>query len=186
MLAVDNFLKLPITNRLNYGCSIDMNPGLYEVDLPCRTIIRTDEYRYNDISVRMKKNDNEFQYKAKRPKKPRKNVIITPPPVHDYSIPKPSAEEVYEKQVVLNKSMGLTERYALIDKIMWKIFDREQELKRIKDDKVLCDKYIKDRHDREMDEYDQRKKVRDECDLVRVIDYNNDIYLVYDEKKEIW
>lgn len=129
MLAVDSFMKLPITNRLNYGCSIDMNPDLYEIDIPCRRIIHIDAYRYNEISVRMKKNDNEFQYKYKRTKKPRKNVIITPPPVHDHRIHKPTAAEVYENQVALNESRGLTEKYALINKIMWKIFDRQQELK---------------------------------------------------------
>ena len=129
MVAVDSFMKLPITNRLNYGCSIDMNPDLYEMALPCRRIIHIDEYRYNDISVHMKKNNNESQYKHKRPKKPRKNVIITPPPVQDHRIHKPTAAEVYENQVFLNESRGLTEKYELINKIMWKIFDRQQELK---------------------------------------------------------
>ncbi len=128
MVAVDSFMKLPITNRLNYGCSIDMNPDLYEMSIPCRRIIHIDEYRYNDISVHMKKNNNESQYKYKRPKKPRKNVIITPP-VQDHRIHKPTAAEVYENQVALNESRGLTEKYELINKIMWKIFDRQQELK---------------------------------------------------------
>ena len=106
-----------------------MNPDLYEMSIPCRRIIHIDEYRNNDISVRMKKNNNKSQYKHKQPKKPRKNVIITPPPVQDHRIHKPTAAEVYKNQVYLNESRGLTEKYELINKIMWKIFDRQQELK---------------------------------------------------------
>jgi hypothetical protein len=135
MIAVDEFMELPIDDIMDYAYSIDMNPMRYEHDLTDRVLIlpaTQDEIKHRpqvmSCACRQCRIKNKSSYKVKH-NNDRLTVDYTPIVDTIKKRPQRSSAEIYQQQVELNESLDLTKKYKLIDDIIWILYDMEMGIR---------------------------------------------------------